>query len=189
MNADAATGEMAEKPNWNIHWVLDKEVLLEHPLDLVWPIFRDIRKWYLEYDWQVVDGPAYEAAGGLEEGQTLKLRSSHPLPQIDGGEDINAPDHYMTKILTVSEWEIVSVLYGETNDWKHYTSFYVWRFAEAGSDTVFSVGSYGEAQLGAPLSDAQTEDYIQRLSSNWHRSWSTAVEGLEATLAGVGNSG
>jgi hypothetical protein len=173
---------MSASTSSHFHWIEDREFLIKHPLEAVWPAFRDIRTWYAEYDWQVVDGLSYEGGGGLQEGQTLELRSHHPMPQMSGGE-ATAEAEIMQKILKVSDWEIVSVVYGQTNEWSQYTSFYIWKFAETGSDTLFSVVTYGRAELEAPVSDAELEDYGERLSSNWHRSWITAVEGLEAVLA------
>jgi hypothetical protein len=166
-----------------MHGVSGKDLLIEQPRDTVWPILRDIRSWYPEYDWKVVDGPAYESGGGLQEGQTMELRSTHPLPRVDAAES-GRGDFYTTKMLKVADWEIVSVLYGQVYDWKRYTAFYVWRLVESGPNTVFTVDSYLEAEFVDPLSDEELDDYRQRLTDNWHRSWSTAFDGLVRVLAG-----
>jgi len=166
-----------------IHWVLDTEMTVPCPLPVAWCLFKDIRMWYTEYSWEVTSGPAYERDNGLEEGQTLKLVSTHPLPRIPVEKRVETPEHYVTKILKVRpSAEIVSVLSGSIYDLKQYTAFYVWRLEEAETGTRIAIETYGEAELVSPLQPDQMSEYMESFVSNWHRSWSTAFANYARAL-------
>jgi hypothetical protein len=165
------------------HWVLSTNVTVAHPLAVVWSVFRDPRKWYTEYTWEVVSGPPYEASGGLLEGQTLKCRSTHPLPRIPTASEATVSEDYFVKFLKViPSSEIVSVLSGSVYDFQRYTAFYVWKLVDNESATTVTVDTYGEAHLAAPLTTDQLDEYTDEFNVNWHRSWSTAFLNFGRTL-------
>jgi hypothetical protein len=168
-----------------MRWVLRTSATFAHPVATVWATFRDIRRWYTEYTWDVIDGPAYDA--GLLEGQTLSLRSTHPLPRIPTADaEADVREDYITTILrVVPEEEIVSVLSGSVYDLRRYTSFYVWRLAGREAATTVSIETYGDAELATALTREQFAEYERQFNSNWHRSWSTALANLERMLAGA----
>jgi hypothetical protein len=152
----------------------------------VWPVFRDIARWYEEYEWLVVDGPSYEEAGGLAEGQTVEVRHGNRIDEHGRGPLEALPALFVTEMLKVRDHEIVSALAGETDDWKHYTQFYVWRLVPAGDQTGVRIESYTEMDLRHPMGGVELTEYEDALVGNWSASWETALEGLGRVVAGAG---
>jgi hypothetical protein len=155
-------------------------------LKRVWPVFRDVRRWYTEYDWLVVDGPPYGKSGGLAEGQTVEVRFGNRAASLGRTPLETIPSVFLTEMLKVRDYEIVSALAGETEEWTRYTQFYVWRLAEAGAETKITIESYTEMALREPMGGAQRGTYEDDLFRNWNESWETALEGLTRTMAADG---
>ena len=165
-----------------LHAVAHTDRTVGHPRSRVWSLFRDMRSWYSEYSFEVLSGPPYDAAVGFVEGQTLKVTGSRGLPRAHEG-DAPGPQYYIQKNIKVApQKEIVVVLSGSAYDWRRYTAFYVWRFAEQARDTLISIDSYVEAELFKPLPAIEFLSYRQELERNWHRSWSEALATLETVL-------
>jgi hypothetical protein len=163
-----------------IEVVLHTGVALDRPRDQVWPVFRDVRSWYGEYVWEIIDGPLYEEGVGLMEGQVIKVTSSHPFPRATAAVEDEAPDYFVTKKIKVTPpSEIVSVLWGSAFDWKKFTSFYIWRLLDEGRTTRVSIESLGRGELATPLPRAEYDVYEAAVIENWHRSWSTALAALK----------
>jgi hypothetical protein len=166
-----------------MHWVLHTELTLDVPASEVWPVVKDMRRWYSEYAIEVVSGPSYQDGSGLMEDQVLKMTSSKSLPRISNSDDAGEPQPYIVKIIkVVRQKEIVSLLSGSAYDFKHYTSFYVWKLMELAKKTTVLVDTYGEADLVKPLSMGALSDYRDKLIKNWHRSWSEAFVNLKNVL-------
>jgi hypothetical protein len=166
-----------------IHWVLHTELTLDYPAREVWPVFRDMRRWYTEYAFEVVSGPSYRAESGLMEDQVLKMMSSTGLPRTPNTGDVEGPHYYIVKIIkVVPQKEIVSLLSGSAYDWRQYTSFYVWKLHEMARQTIVLIDTYGEAEFVKPLLAGDFSDYQDRLVENWHRSWSEAFVGLKQAM-------
>jgi len=165
-----------------LHGVTHTETTLDRPLSEVWAIFKDIRRWYTEYTYEVVAGPSYQTGVGLLEGQVLKVTASKGLPRAYS-EDTAGPEHYIQKNIKVTpQKEIVAVLSGSTYDWRRYTSFYIWRLTEHAAKTTISVDGYVEAELFKPLPTGEFSRYHQNLVENWHLSWAEAFASLKEVL-------
>jgi hypothetical protein len=175
------------KPDTSIptlYYGMHTELTLDYPVCDVWPVFRDMGSWYTEYAFETLEGPSYDAEGGLLEDQVLKVTSSHSFPRIAGADD-TAPEYFIVKtIKVVPEKEIVSVMSGNAYDWKRYTVFYAWTLAESASQTTILVDSYGEAELERPLPKDEYLKYDDELSKNWHRSWTKAFGNLREVVHG-----
>lgn len=164
-----------------LNWVFSTGCELAVPPAVVWPVFRDVRRWYPEYSWEVVDGPPYD--GGLREGQALELRSTHELPQLPGGPQRDFPDVYAQKNLKVTpEQEIIILLSGSVYDLRQYTAFYVWKLSAHRSGTLVSIDTYGHGELTRPLLADELEAYEREFDRNWYRSWSVALGNLRGIL-------
>jgi hypothetical protein len=152
----------------------------------VWPVFRDIARWYEEYEWLVVDGPPYEDAGGLAEGQIVEVRHSNRIDEHGRGPLEVLPVLFVTEMLRVRDGEIVSALAGETDEWEHYTQFYVWRLLPAGERTDVRIESYTELALRHPMGGVALSEYEDALVGNWNASWESALGGLGRIVTGGG---
>ena len=64
-----------------LHYVMHTEMTFAHPLSKLWPVFKDMRRWYTEYTFDVISGPPYDPDTGLAEGQVLKVVTSAPFPR------------------------------------------------------------------------------------------------------------
>jgi hypothetical protein len=167
-----------------MHCTLHTEVTLDFPVSEVWSVFKDMRRWYAEYTFEVISGPPYEAGGGLQEGHVIKVSSSKGLPRAPNSGDALGPQYYISRtIKVVPQQEIVNVLSGRGFDWQRYTMFYVYKMAEQASKTTLSVDQYAEAELVQPLTQAEFSDYYAQLTRNWQRSWSEAFVNLENVLS------
>jgi hypothetical protein len=170
---------MAADPS-TVYWALHTRLTLNHPVTEVWPLFQDMRRWYTEYAFEVISGPAYEPGVGLLEHQVLKLTSSVGFPKTPGTDDpLGGAPYFTSRIVRVAPQEqIVAAIYGAAYDFKRQTSFYVWRMVTAGSDTAIHVDTYGEAELIQPLDPEGMAQYTRELERNWQRSWSEAFLNL-----------
>jgi hypothetical protein len=167
-----------------MHCALHTEVTLAFPVSEVWAVFKDMRRWYAEYTFEVISGPPYEVGAGLQEGHVIKVISSKGLPRALNSGDALGPQHYISKtIKVVPQKEIVNVLSGRAFDWKRYTFFYIYKMVAHAKKTTISVDQYAEAELVQSLTQAEFADYYDQLTRNWHRSWSEAFVNLEKVLA------
>jgi hypothetical protein len=163
-----------------MHWVRHTELTVAHPLHEVWPVFKDIRRWYRKYTYDVVSGEPYEAGPGLQEDQVLSLTSSTPPPGVPASA---GKQTLITKIIkVVPSKEIVSVLWGSYHDWRQYSVFYVWTLAERPGGTTILVDCYGQAELVEPLHRSEFSDYQAEHDKSWHRSWSDAFATLRSLM-------
>jgi hypothetical protein len=149
----------------------------------VWRVFRDLPSWYTEYTYELVAGPPYDSATGLEVGQVHKVVFSYEFPRTAEGGDRDGPDYVISKVIKVDPpHEIVKVLWGAAFDWPSYTSFYVWKLLEDAQGTTVSIDSFGRAELEHPLTRDEYAAYEAAIVENWHRSWSTALRDLRALV-------
>jgi hypothetical protein len=171
-----------------IHTVQHIDVTLEYPVDEVWPVFKDMRRWYAEFIWENISGPSYESERGLAVGQILKVGMAPSkvfAPEAFEGKpepDRTAnPDYFLMKTLVlVPEQEIVSVLWGSAFDWDQYTEFYVWKISAIGAhQTRISIDSYLEVHLATATPESE---YIEVWSRGWRRSWSDSIGELKKIL-------
>jgi hypothetical protein len=166
-----------------INWVKHTELTLDRVVQEVWPVFRDMRRWYTEYSFEVLSGPAYLAGSGLLEGQVLKVKSSMGLPKAPDADDVAGPQYLIVKTIKVDpQKEIVAVLSGCAYDWRQFTSFYVWSMTENAGKTTIFVDAYGQAEMFKPLSKGECTGYEDELTKNWHRSWSEAFMNLQKVV-------
>jgi hypothetical protein len=169
--------------NSTMHYVLHTEFALAYPLSEVWRVFKDMRRWYTEYTFEVVSGPSYQAESGLLEDQVLKVTSSMDFPRASNSDDAAGPQYFIHKTIKVSPpKEIVAVLSGCAYDWKRYTVFYVWRMTEQEKETTIFVDSYGEAELVNPLPKDELSVYRAKFAKHWHCSWSQAFVNLKKVM-------
>jgi hypothetical protein len=165
-----------------LHEATHTETTLDRQMSEVWDIFRDIRRWYTEYSFEVVSGPPYETGVGLLEDQVLKVTGSKGLPRAYS-EEMAGSQYYIQKNIKVTpQKEIVAVLSGSAYDWRRYTAFYVWRLTEHAAKTTISIDGYVEAELFKPLPTGEFARYRQALVENWHRSWAEAFASLKEVL-------
>lgn len=163
--------------------VLETSVVIDLPVSEVWTVFRDMRRWYTEYDFQVVDGPAYDPEIGICEGQVYRLKSSVPLPRTGEGDGESGPEEFTSQVLkVVPERETVTVITGSAYDFKRHTSFYVRRLFDDPAGTRVVIESYGEAELFHPLDRERLREFESDLAANWLRSWTTALTNLTTVL-------
>jgi hypothetical protein len=162
------------------------DVSLARPVDEVWPVFRDLPSWYTEYEYELIEGPPYDPARGLEEGQVHRVVFTYDFPRASADDTADAgPDYVISKVIRVdAPHEIVKVLWGAAFDWPSYTSFYIWKLLDDGGSTTVSIDSVGRAELARPLTQAEHDAYRAEIEANWHRSWSTALGDLRALVEG-----
>jgi hypothetical protein len=163
-------------------WVVNIESTIARSASDVWPVFKDMKRWYTEYSFEVVSGPPYRAGLGLLEGQVLKVKSSRgPLGEPD--EDAPGPHYYIVKVIKVSAHnEMVVVLSGSAYDFKQYTQFYVWKITEKAGKSTILIDAYGEAEFFTPLPKGELPEFHNSLDKNFHRSWSEAFVGLQKVM-------
>ena len=197
VNAGAESNEQIAPTSDQIsilQYALHTERVCEIPLSQVWPVFKDMRRWYTEYAFESVSGPPYQEGPGLVEDQVLKVTSSKGFPRASKSDAEGPQPFTMKTIKVIPRSEIVAVLSGNTSDWKRYTQFYVWMLLETGSKTTIVVDTYGEAELTKSLSKREFTVYYDKLAGNWQRSWSEALASLrrlleaESTLRGRENA-
>lgn len=163
-----------------MQWARHTQMTLERPLADVWPIFRDIRRWYSKYSFDVISGESYETGPGLAQDQVLRLTSATPPPRTSVSAHSLQPQHLVTKMLkVVPQQEIVSVLSGSYYDWKQFTVFYVWSMREVGTTTTILIDTYGEAEFLQGLSKGAFASYCAEEDRHWHRSWADAFVNLK----------
>jgi hypothetical protein len=167
-----------------LHYVMHTDVTLSHTVSEVWPIFKDMRRWYTEYAFEVKSGPPYDPTTGLVEGQVLKVVSRVAFPREPGATKTpREPEYFVVEtIKVVPRKQIVAVVSGSAYDFKRYTVFYLWTMQESEGKTIVDIDSYGEAHLVNALSKAKFADYYNAFDKNWHRSWSNALSNLKATM-------
>lgn len=154
------------------HWVLHTEWTLDRPLSEVWPVFKDMFRWYTEYTVDHVSGPSYQAGSGLAEDQVLKLTRASNFDDAAGSQHFVI---YQKTINVVPQKEIVIVLSGPVSGWKQY----VWKMKAKAKTTTIFIDAYGEAELVKPLSKGELTEYHEKLTRDWHRSWSKALLNLK----------
>ncbi len=167
-----------------LSWVKHTDVMLPHPVRIVWPVFRDMSRWYSEYHFETVSGPPYQSGTGFLEGQVVRVKSSVGMPRSPNTAAVpEGPEHFLVKTLKVTpEREIVVVLSGNAYDWRQIVQFYVWRMAPQAEHTALSIDAYGRVELFQPIAQAEASEYESRLLKNWHRSWSEALQSLKSML-------
>jgi hypothetical protein len=172
------------------HYVMHTELKVDHPLSEVWPVFKDMRRWYTEYTFEeVISGPPYESPSGLLEDQVLKLGLENGVPSGFPGESkthgaTERPEFIMKTLKVIPQKEIVVALWGPAHSigWKRYTTFYVWKMNEIGNQTSIFVDSYGQVELAKPLHKAEFSKYYEAFASSWQRSWRDAFINFREVL-------
>jgi hypothetical protein len=167
-----------------VQWVINIEWSVDRPASEVWPVFKDMRRWYTEYSFEVLSGPPYRTGLGLLEGQVLKVKSSRgPLGDADSEySEAEGPQYYIFKVVKVSAAEIVGVLSGSAYDWKQFTQFYVWKITEKANKSTIFVDAYGEAELYHPLRKSELPAWNDKQDKNFHRSWLEAFANLPKVM-------
>jgi hypothetical protein len=172
-----------DRPASRFDYVMHTQLTLDRPLEEVWPVFKDIRRWYTEYTWEVISGPEYQSGVGLVEDQVIKVKSSKGLTREPNSDVVEGPEYFIQKtIKVVPQKEIVVALSGSAYDWKQYTVFYVWTMTEKGRKTTVYIDSYGEAELATALPKREFSEYYGRFTKDWHHSWSEAFMNLRKVL-------
>jgi hypothetical protein len=172
-----------------MHWAVHTELVVERPVREVWPLFKDMGRWYTKYAFEVLSGPPYEEGPGLTEGQVLKLTSSMGLPW-SADAAVAGPQNLIARVIRVAEQndtrEIVVYLSGSAYDWKRYTLFYVLRSVEGSGATTIIVNAYGEAEFVAHLSEVELTAYREQFTQGWQASWSEAFESFKRIINAEG---
>jgi hypothetical protein len=168
-----------------MYWVLHTEVALDRPLSEVWPVFKDIKRWYTEYTVEDVSGPSYQSGSGLAEDQVLKVipKDLKSFPRASNSADAAGPQYFIQKtIKVVPQKEIVILLSEPSFDYKRRTQFYVWKMSGNAKKTTIFIDAYGEAELAKPLPKGDFLDYYDKRTRNFQRSWSEAFATLRKVL-------
>jgi hypothetical protein len=159
------------------HWALHTELTLDRRLSEVWPVFKDMRRWYTEYTFENVSGPSYQASSGLQDGQVLKLTRAS-----DDGAG-SQPFIYAKTVKVAPQKEIVVVLFGPAHGWSRYSDFYVLKMTQRARHTTIFVDSYVEAELVKPLPKGEFSDYHDQFTRDWQHSWSEAFVNLSKVIS------
>jgi hypothetical protein len=150
------------------------------PVHEVWPVFLDMNRWYTDYHWDWISGPAY-AGIGLQEGQVLKA-----TPLYGVGLQDPSLFYYQEQIKVTSQLEIVVKL--TANDPKSMTAdygtevrdmvaFYHWDFVDERDSTTVVIRSYSNLRTDKRPDETLLADLIVAFHGSWSRSLAT-LEGI-----------
>jgi hypothetical protein len=154
---------------------------LPAPVRNVWPVFLDMNRWYTDYHWDWISGPAYEGVG-LQEGQVLRA-----TPLYGAGLQDSTLYYLQEQLKVTTDTEIVvkltannpkslSAEYG--TEVRDVVAFYHWQFLGARDSTTIAIRSYSNIRTDRRPSESVLADLI----TLFHRSWNKCLNNLEALV-------
>src|SRR5579863_2744654 len=77
----------------HLHAVQHTSIAVDQNVGVVWDVFKDIKRWYTEYTFDVIAGPSYDPAHGCVENQVIRVTSAHAFPRLPNAPESAGPGY------------------------------------------------------------------------------------------------